>query len=94
MPLLAGFAAHKGYINIQAILLSNIIMTWSTTHIWFISTYYIEDYKKAKIPIASIFLKKYLTTTDKTYVRKAYKTLNLHIGTTLTLILLERILPP
>ena len=142
MPTLSGYVAHKGYINIQAILLSSIVMIWSTIHIWLISTYYINDYRKARIPMLpvvvgerktiytsllsliliniilitlylinftkllsttfsflftiriSTLLKKYLSTKDKNYVRKAYKILSPYIGTILILIFLERTFLP
>jgi len=142
MPILGGLVAYIGYVNIQAILLSSIIMIWSTIHIWLISIYYINDYKNAKIPmlpvvigerktvyisflnltlinivlfvlllinftkllsivtsliftvVISIFLIKYLSTTDKTYVRKAYKILSPYIGIILLLLFIERTFLP
>lgn len=139
MPFLAGFAAYEGYVNVQGILLSIIIMVWSTIHIWLIATYYIDDYKRANVPmlpvvvgerktvyisflsvalinlilftlllinfvkllsmvtsliftaVISTFLKRFLSTGNKMYVRRAYKILSPYLGITFLLIFFERV---
>ncbi|MGQ4834651.1 MAG: heme o synthase [Candidatus Asgardarchaeia archaeon] len=56
MPLLGGYAAYTGYIDLIGILLSSIVMVWAMLHIWYIAVYYLEDYKKANIPMLPVVI--------------------------------------
>ncbi len=49
-PALGGYVAHTGVIDLLGVSLMLIVALWSSPHIWYISAYYIEDYKRANIP--------------------------------------------
>jgi len=50
MPALAGYTAASGF-SILGLILAGIVLLWIPSHIWYISMYYEEDYKKAGIPM-------------------------------------------
>lgn len=50
MPAVAGYSAFSGRIDFMGFSLLLLVSLWSMGHIWLISSYYIEDYKRAKIP--------------------------------------------
>ncbi len=49
-PALGGYVAYTGAIDLVGVSLMLIVALWSSPHIWYISAYYLEDYKKANIP--------------------------------------------
>ncbi len=49
-PALGGYVAHSGSIDLVGVSLMLIVALWSSPHIWYISAYYLDDYKKANIP--------------------------------------------
>ena len=49
-PALGGYVAYTNQIDLIGISLMLIVALWSSPHIWYISAYYIEDYKRANIP--------------------------------------------
>ncbi len=51
MPCLAGWTAAAGKIELAGILAATIILLWIPAHIWYLSMYYEEDYRNAKIPM-------------------------------------------
>ncbi len=51
MPCLAGWTAAAGRIELAGILAAAIILLWIPAHIWYLSMYYEEDYRNAKIPM-------------------------------------------
>ncbi len=51
MPCLAGWTAAAGKIEVAGILAALIILLWIPAHIWYLSMYYEEDYRNAKIPM-------------------------------------------
>jgi len=51
MPSLAGWTAAKGYPDLAGIIVSAIILLWIPAHIWYLSMYFEEDYRKAGIPM-------------------------------------------
>lgn len=53
-PALGGYMAFPQASLIDAILFMLIVSLWATVHIWFISTYYKEDYVKARIPMLPV----------------------------------------
>ena len=54
MPIIAGYTAFAARLDLLAFILVLIVSLWSLAHIWIISTYYIEDYRKASIPVLSV----------------------------------------
>ncbi len=56
MPILGGYAAYLGTIDIKGIILSLLIMIWAMLHIWFIAIYYLDDYKRAKVPMLPVVI--------------------------------------
>jgi protoheme IX farnesyltransferase len=52
-PAFGGYMAYPGASIIDALFFMLIVSLWATIHIWFISTYYKEDYVKARIPYAT-----------------------------------------
>ncbi|MEL9929540.1 MAG: heme o synthase [Sulfolobales archaeon] len=50
MPAFGGYLAYANYPDINSIGLLLIVALWSSPHIWYISSYYIEDYIRAGIP--------------------------------------------
>ncbi|RUM34374.1 MAG: protoheme IX farnesyltransferase [Archaeoglobus sp.] len=51
MPCLAGWTAAAGGIELAGILAAAIILLWIPAHIWYLSMYYEDDYRNAKIPM-------------------------------------------
>ncbi len=51
MPCLAGWTAAAGRIEIAGLLAAAIILLWIPAHIWYLSMYYEEDYRNARIPM-------------------------------------------
>jgi protoheme IX farnesyltransferase len=51
MPTLGGWATAAGSIGLPAILLALVVFLWIPMHIWFIVYYYIDDYRRAKVPM-------------------------------------------
>ncbi|MET1123889.1 MAG: heme o synthase [Archaeoglobaceae archaeon] len=50
MPALAGWVAAKGF-SLGGLLLAAIVFLWIPSHIWYISMYYADDYRRAGIPM-------------------------------------------
>lgn len=53
-PSLAGWAAARGVLEVQAILIALMTILWIPSHIWYISIYYLDDYANAGVPMAPI----------------------------------------
>ncbi len=53
-PSLAGWAAARGMLEVQAVLIALITMFWIPSHIWYISIYYLDDYAEARVPMAPL----------------------------------------
>lgn len=53
-PSLAGWAAARGTIELQAILIALITILWIPSHIWYISIHYLDDYANARVPMAPV----------------------------------------
>ncbi|MGC9210123.1 MAG: heme o synthase [Acidilobus sp.] len=51
MPTLGGWAAATGGLSLPAFLLALAVFSWIPMHIWFIVYYYIDDYRRAKVPM-------------------------------------------
>ncbi len=51
MPALGGWAGATGSPGIPGILLMLLVAIWSNVHIWTLATYYVEDYRRAGVPM-------------------------------------------
>ncbi|MCD6289346.1 MAG: protoheme IX farnesyltransferase, partial [Anaerolineae bacterium] len=56
MPALAGYTAYSGRVDGLAASLVLIITLWSMAHIWLIASYYIDDYKRANVPMLPVVI--------------------------------------
>ncbi|MGQ4913791.1 MAG: heme o synthase [Candidatus Asgardarchaeia archaeon] len=56
MPVIAGRVAAVGYIDLLAILLAILVMSWIPTHIWNLVIFYDHDYRAADIPMLPILI--------------------------------------
>jgi len=54
MPIFGGYMVYTGYPTLKAVFLLLIIAIWAMLHIWYIAIYFIEDYRKANIPMLPI----------------------------------------
>jgi protoheme IX farnesyltransferase len=54
MPAMGGWLAQTGSIDLGAILVSLLVLLWIPMHIWYIATYYLDDYKQANIPMLPV----------------------------------------
>ena len=54
MPAMGGWIAQTNTIDIGALLVSLLVFLWIPMHIWYIATYYLEDYKQANIPMLPV----------------------------------------
>jgi len=50
MPALAGWVAASGF-SVLGLMIAGIVLLWIPSHIWYISMYYEDDYRKAGIPM-------------------------------------------
>lgn len=53
-PSLGGWAAATGTIDVNALLLSLLVVVWVPAHIWFLATFYREDYRRASVPMLPV----------------------------------------
>ncbi len=51
MPVLVGWAAVTGGINLTPILLAAVIFTWTPPHFWALAIKYKEDYSNVNVPM-------------------------------------------
>jgi protoheme IX farnesyltransferase len=54
MPAMGGWLAQTGSIDLGAILVSLLVLLWIPMHIWYIDTYYLDDYRQANIPMLPV----------------------------------------
>lgn len=54
MPAMGGWVAQTNMIDAGALLISLLVLLWIPMHIWYISTYYLDDYKQANIPMLPV----------------------------------------
>lgn len=53
-PAFGGYMAHPGADLVVALFLLALVALWSSLHIWFISSFYLEDYVRARIPMLPV----------------------------------------
>ena len=51
MPAFGGYVAATGAPEIGAFLLGLLIAEWAIVHIWYISSFYVEDYIRSRVPM-------------------------------------------
>ena len=54
MPAAGGWGFAKGLFDVGAFIVASIVFAWIPMHIWFIATYYNEDYRLAGIPMLPV----------------------------------------
>jgi len=140
-PALGGWAAGCGAISTPGLLFSLLVAAWVPSHIWFLASYYKDDYRRANVPMLPVVadpasigtgiglgalvmgyvsLSLWLSGTisvitaaygllaashifylavkyidkrgDKEFSSKAFKYVNMHLGTFFLLIILEKVL--
>ena len=55
-PALGGYALAKGYIDAVGVALALLIAAWIPSHIWLLVMHYIDDYRKAGIPMLPVIV--------------------------------------
>ncbi|MHB8361783.1 MAG: UbiA family prenyltransferase, partial [Thermoplasmataceae archaeon] len=53
-PAIAGSAAYTGIISSGSIFIALLVFLWTPTHFWSLSIKYVDDYKKANIPMLPV----------------------------------------
>lgn len=51
MPALGGWAAARGYISVEGVLLASLVFLWQPAHVALLNYYYREDYLSAGIRV-------------------------------------------
>jgi protoheme IX farnesyltransferase len=51
IPVLTGWAAMWGRIDLTALLMAAVVVLWIPNHIWNLAIYYADDYKKVRVPM-------------------------------------------
>ncbi|MGA9348201.1 MAG: heme o synthase [Anaerolineae bacterium] len=51
LPVLFGWAAVSGGINLTALLIGAIVVLWIPNHIWNLAIFYSDDYEKVSVPM-------------------------------------------
>jgi protoheme IX farnesyltransferase len=54
MPPLLGWAAMRGEVGAEALILSLIIFVWTPPHFWALALYRAEDYRRAGLPMLPV----------------------------------------
>src|SRR6478735_8528119 len=54
MPPVLGWAAMRGEVGPEALILSLIIFVWTPPHFWALALYRVEDYRKAGLPMLPV----------------------------------------
>ncbi len=53
-PALGGWAAGYGAISTPGLLFSLLVAAWVPSHIWFLASYYKDDYRRANVPMLPV----------------------------------------
>jgi protoheme IX farnesyltransferase len=51
LPVLFGWAAIRGCIDLTALLIAAIVVLWIPNHIWNLAIFYSDDYQKVSVPM-------------------------------------------
>lgn len=51
IPVLSGWAAARGEINLTALLMAAVVVLWIPNHIWNLAIFHAEDYRKVHVPM-------------------------------------------
>jgi len=54
MPAVAGYAASASRVDLLGFSLLLLVSLWSMAHIWLIASYYVEDYRRAGVPMLPV----------------------------------------
>ncbi|AGT35403.1 hypothetical protein N186_05285 [Thermofilum adornatum] len=54
MPALGGWAGATGSFGLGGVMLMLLVAVWSSLHIWTLATYYVDDYRKANVPMLPV----------------------------------------
>jgi protoheme IX farnesyltransferase len=54
MPPVLGWAAMRGEIGVEAVLMWLIIFLWTPPHFWSLALYRVDDYRRAGIPMLPV----------------------------------------
>jgi protoheme IX farnesyltransferase len=50
-PVMGGWTAHTGTIELGAVLLAGLVVVWIPHHIWSLALYYAKEYREVSIPM-------------------------------------------
>ncbi|AEM39395.1 UbiA prenyltransferase [Pyrolobus fumarii 1A] len=53
-PAVGGYAAARGYVDVDGLLIGALIVAWIPAHIWSLVIHYDEDYRRARIPMLPV----------------------------------------
>ena len=56
MPALGGWAAATGGFGLGGIILMLIVAVWSSLHIWTLAIKYVDDYRRANVPMLPVIV--------------------------------------
>jgi len=56
MPAMGGWLAKAGFFEPGALLASALVFLWIPMHIWFLSIYYLDDYRASQVPMLPVVL--------------------------------------
>lgn len=62
VPVLFGWAAVTGGLNLTGLLLAAVVVLWIPNHIWNLAIFHTEDYKKVSVPMLPAVLSLEKTT--------------------------------
>lgn len=82
-PVMVGYSAARGFLDLTAVVLSSLVIFWIPSHVWSLALRYREDYVRAGIPMMTTIL------PERTAVRVLAFTSILLFASSLTLPLLN-----
>ena len=70
IPVLSGWAAVSGGIDLEALLMAAVVVLWIPNHIWNLAIFHADDYRKVRVPMlpAVVSLEKATRCTMATVV--------------------------
>lgn len=54
LPVMAGYAAYSGSIDLSVLFLGAVVIVWTPVHIWSLALRYRKDYEKAGVPMLPV----------------------------------------